>query len=1082
MNKRISIGVFFLLVSPFLFAQVPGKSFKSYLKTDSALSYSFVPVQINGQSKLKNGQISISPFHLPVNNRLNFSWEKDSSVIVIRGSNNAPVSIERKAVKLKNAKTESATQNCYHFLEDIKSFMQIEEPQKSFFVSGVEEDTFGIQHIRMYQKYKGFRVYNTDFYIHLSTGNEIFNGKYCIINDDVDIDPKISTSTALNVVTVDLKKKDNYYDLTSAQKSFLNYDSPQIDTVILEKSDIHPSYVLAYFITIRPNFIDEWFYFVNATNGAIIDKYNNTKFDGPEFATGKDLNGVSRTFNTYQEKGLYYMMNISLPMYNATKNEGFILTLDAQNTPSTTLDYKQITSVDNLWTNPTAVSAHFNASQTYSYFKNTFNRNSINDKGGNIISLINVASEEGESMENAFWNGAAVFYGNGGNSLKPLAGALDVTAHEIGHGVIGNTANLEYKGQSGAINESYADIFGSMVDRDDWFIGEDITKTSYISTGMLRDMSNPHNDGINGWQPAHTSEMYLGLDDNGGVHTNSGIINHAFYLFATATSKEKAEQVFYRALKTYLTKSAQFIDLRIAVILAAKDLYGDNSDEVIQVAIAFNAVGIYEEQPVVADQNYAVNPGQDYLLMTNTDTTDIVTFYQCSIAGSDFVPLSATVMKRKASVVDDGSAALIVTDKNQLKAVSLNPINPAENLISNDAIWDNVAISKDGARMAVITTSVDTSIFLYDFESRIWAKFKLYNPTTQENIKSGGVLYADAIEFDITGEYVIYDAFNSINSSNGNNIEYWDIGIMKVWDNKTNSFGDGIISKLFGSLPDSVSIGNPVFSKNSPNIIAFDYFDEANKEYAILGLNIETRDLNLITDNNAVGFPSFSRLDDKIAFTAYDALGNSIIKQAILNSDKISSDVPASDLVFLAKWPVFFATGQRPLGLAPKANFTASYKSGQAPLTVLYSDLSINEPAYWEWTFEGGNPTTSVIQNPTVTYSTPGLYSVKLKTGNTFGSNTLQKTNYIAIAKVNSVLNQTNTFSVYPNPVRDYLYLSSTIPIPYNSIAKIYALDGTLVQTGSLSDKIDFSEVNAGLYILKIQIGKEVFQVKVVKE
>ena len=114
-------------------------------------------------------------------------------------------------------------------------------------------------------------------------------------------------------------------------------------------------------------------------------------------------------------------------------------------------------------------------------------------------------------MENAFWNGKAVFYGNGGSAFESLAGGLDVSAHELGHGVISNTANLEYIGQSGAINETYADIFGSMVDREDWYIGEDITKTSFSPSGRLRDMSNPHNLGssLNDayWQPAHVSEM-----------------------------------------------------------------------------------------------------------------------------------------------------------------------------------------------------------------------------------------------------------------------------------------------------------------------------------------------------------------------------------------------------------------------------------------------------------------------------------------------------------------------------------------------------------------------------------------------
>ena len=200
--------------------------------------------------------------------------------------------------------------------------------------------------------------------------------------------------------------------------------------------------------------------------------------------------------------------------------EGYILTLNANNTSTVDLNYSMITSSDNTWSDKTAVSAHYNTTATYKYFENTFGRNSLNDKGGNIISFINVANEDGSSMENAFWNGKAAFYGNGGTHFLPLAGALDVVAHELSHGVISNTANLEYYGQSGAINETFADIFGSMVDRDNWLIGEDVTKTTYSPSGALRNMSDPHNMGSftdNYWQPKHVSEMYIGEADNRGV-------------------------------------------------------------------------------------------------------------------------------------------------------------------------------------------------------------------------------------------------------------------------------------------------------------------------------------------------------------------------------------------------------------------------------------------------------------------------------------------------------------------------------------------------------------------------------------
>ena len=102
-----------------------------------------------------------------------------------------------------------------------------------------------------------------------------------------------------------------------------------------------------------------------------------------------------------------------------------------------------------MWSNKTAVSAHYNSSVAYEYYRTTHNRNSINGTGGNVVSIINVNNKNGTKMDNAYWNGEMMFYGNGNSAFLPLAGSLDVAGHEMTHGVVQNTANLEYQGQSG---------------------------------------------------------------------------------------------------------------------------------------------------------------------------------------------------------------------------------------------------------------------------------------------------------------------------------------------------------------------------------------------------------------------------------------------------------------------------------------------------------------------------------------------------------------------------------------------------------------------------------------------------------
>ena len=133
--------------------------------------------------------------------------------------------------------------------------------------------------------------------------------------------------------------------------------------------------------------------------------------------------------------------------------------------------------------------------------------------------------------------------------------------------------------------------------------------------------------------------------------------------------------------------------------------------------------------------------------------------------------------------------------------------------------------------MAAVTENQDNTIYVYDFVTEEWGEFTLYNPTYSDGINSGGTVYADALEWDYTGEYIVYDAFNRIENNSGNDIEYWDVNFIRAWDATGDDFGDGTIEKLFSSLPDGVSIGNPTFAKLSPYILAFDMVDESTNEY-----------------------------------------------------------------------------------------------------------------------------------------------------------------------------------------------------------------------------------------------------------
>ena len=652
----------------------------------------------------------------------------------------------------------------------------------------------------------------------------------------------------------------------------------------------------------------------------------STILDGTVTATAQDLFNVNRTINVYQAGSKYYLIDAARPMFSASSAmpdnpEGTIWTIDAFNTSpqKDNFSYDHVVSTNNSWNNKTAISAHYNGGKAYEYFKNIHTRNSINGSGGNIVSLINIADEDGSSMGNAFWNGAAMFYGNGDSNFQPLAKGLDVAGHEMTHGVVQNTANLEYEGESGALNESFADVFGSLIDRDDWLIGEDVVKTNAFPSGALRSLQDPHNGASNGdfnggWQPRKFSERYTGTQDNGGVHINSGIPNYAYFLFANNASvgKDKAEKVYYKALSSYLTKSSQFVDCRVAVMRAAKELYGDAVANI--AASAWDAVEVGGTGGGNYEENAEVNPGTDLILFTTQDHQGL---YIYTPDGTEVAnPLTSTNPISKPSVSDDGSFIVFVAEDKKIHYIEIDwkAGTAKENIfnISGTNQWRNAVISKDGNRLAAQRSVAENYIVVFDLVSGNKVDYKLSNPTFTSGISTGDVLYADAMEFDITGEYVMYDAFNELKSATSGKIEYWDIGFIQVWNNKSNNFAlPDQIEKLFPALDEGISIGNPTFSKNSPFIIAFDYLE--NNQFAILGSNIERGDIQLIADNEDIGYPSYSRSDNKVIYD-YASFGGTDLRITDVKANKIEG-VAGSSALYGEEiaWGVWFGNGVRNL-------------------------------------------------------------------------------------------------------------------------------------------------------------------------
>lgn len=271
------------------------------------------------------------------------------------------------------------------------------------------------------------------------------------------------------------------------------------------------------------------------------------------------------------------------------------------------------TDTDNTWNNVNtsldqyATDAHWGAEKTVDYLKAQFNRNSIDNNHFAIKSYVHYS----RNYFNAFWDGSRMTYGDGSstNGNKPLT-ALDVCAHEIGHGMTTKTANLVYQKESGALNEAFSDILGNSVEfwarptKASWKLGEDF---NYV----IRDMANPNAygdpDTYGGTYWVNPNCTPSSTNDYCGVHTNSGVLNFWYYLLVnggsgtndkgfaynvTGVGLDKAAQIAYRTLTTYLTSTSTYANARTYSLQAAADLYGAGSAEVTQTTNAWNAVGV----------------------------------------------------------------------------------------------------------------------------------------------------------------------------------------------------------------------------------------------------------------------------------------------------------------------------------------------------------------------------------------------------------------------------------------------------------------------------------------------------------
>ena len=352
--------------------------------------------------------------------------------------------------------------------------------------------------------------------------------------------------------------------------------------------------------------------FVDAKSGKIITKIELVAH-ADEPGTAQTLYSGNRNITVEQHEGSYRLresnrkistFDATDAIFSTTENAGF-------------LGYTDVTNETSNWTTAIpALDVHWGMEVTYDFYKNTFDRDSFDNLGSPINNFVNGTLQISNTQNNAYALGEPyniMVYGLGnGTTYGPLVG-LDVEGHEFTHLIINNNGQggLTYRGESGALNESFADIFGTCVEfysdtNPDWTLGENVVLTAPF---YLRSMADPKS-GFSPQPDTYKGEFWRDTTaayDNGGVHSNSGVPNYWFYLLSeggsgtndddyaydvTGIGLQQASQIAYRSLMTYLGPNATFQSAYEGSLQAAEDLFGNPSAQYTAVDEAWHAVGI----------------------------------------------------------------------------------------------------------------------------------------------------------------------------------------------------------------------------------------------------------------------------------------------------------------------------------------------------------------------------------------------------------------------------------------------------------------------------------------------------------
>jgi Zn-dependent metalloprotease len=511
-----------------------------------------------------------------------------------------------------------------------------------FSVVKSESDQSGFSHDKFQLYHHGVKVEYATYSLHSKNGKlTSMSGEYYDIKNAATT-PSISRETAFKKAVNHIGASKYLWE-NPENASKIGYYKPEGELVFLPsmidqgKKNTDQKVRLAYkFDIYATSPVSRGDLYIDAITGEAL-YYNATIKHLGEYSHGKNssINATGAT-NTKAAKALFVSANAAtrysgtLSIQTALSGSSYILSDATRGNGIQTYNMKKgtnygtavnFTDSDNNWTaaefnnankDNAALDAHWGAEKTFDYLSTVHGSNSYDNLGAVIKSYVHYDL----AYDNAYWNGSVMTYGDGSDTYFDALTSLDVAAHEIGHAVCEKTANLAYQKESGAMNEAFSDIWGACIEyyaapsKSTWLIGEDIERRA--GRLALRSMSNPKSEG----QPDTYGGTYwktiecgtpTQANDYCGVHTNSGVLNHWFYILTigksgtndignsynvTGINIDKAAKIAYRLESVYLSANSTYANARTYGIQSATDLFGAGSPEVIATTNAFYAIGV----------------------------------------------------------------------------------------------------------------------------------------------------------------------------------------------------------------------------------------------------------------------------------------------------------------------------------------------------------------------------------------------------------------------------------------------------------------------------------------------------------